>query len=126
MKIATMEFVSFPVVTYKISVHTGEKWGSGTDADVFINISGDTGDTGDRPLAKSLNNKNKFENGNVSVFLYHLIVVLNFSISWFLVHGSSITFENEITFWKKKLTQLFMGQHIEAKIKWLSFRRQQF
>ena len=53
---------------YQVAVHTGKKRGAGTDADVFLCIYGEQGDTGDRPLLKSRTNKNKFENGNVSIF----------------------------------------------------------
>lgn len=44
---------------------TGTMWGAGTDANVYINIYGETGDTGERRLRKS-NNLNKFEKGQVS------------------------------------------------------------
>jgi hypothetical protein len=54
------------VVQYSVLVYTGDKMGAGTDADVFINIFGKQGDTGNRPLDKSKNNKNKFEKGKVS------------------------------------------------------------
>ena len=52
---------------YVVSVYTGNKHGAGTDANVFINLFGEQGDTGDRPLKQSKNNKNKFERGKVSV-----------------------------------------------------------
>lgn len=39
---------------------------AGTDANVFLTIYGDLGDTGERKLAKSENKKNKFERGEVS------------------------------------------------------------
>ncbi len=54
------------MVQYRAEVHTGKKSGAGTDANVFLNIFGDQGDTGDRPLKKSKNNRNKFEKGSVS------------------------------------------------------------
>ncbi|XP_068166911.1 lipoxygenase homology domain-containing protein 1 [Antennarius striatus] len=53
---------------YKVSVRTGDMYGAGTDANVFLNIFGDLGDTGERKLAKSENNKNKFERGEVDKF----------------------------------------------------------
>lgn len=53
------------VHTYKVSVRTGDMYGAGTDANVFLAIYGDLGDTGERKLAKSENNKNKFERGEV-------------------------------------------------------------
>lgn len=49
-------------------------WGAGTDANIYINIYGENGDTGERPLKKS-NNLNKFENGQVSKTLLSLWVL---------------------------------------------------
>lgn len=46
-------------------MRTGDMYGAGTDANVFLTIYGDLGDTGERKLAKSDNNKNKFERGQV-------------------------------------------------------------
>ncbi|XP_012725509.2 lipoxygenase homology domain-containing protein 1 isoform X1 [Fundulus heteroclitus] len=54
--------------TYKVSVRTGDMYGAGTDANVFLTIYGDLGDTGERKLAKSENNKNKFDRGEVDRF----------------------------------------------------------
>ncbi|KAG7237555.1 hypothetical protein INR49_032172, partial [Caranx melampygus] len=54
--------------TYKVSVRTGDMYGAGTDANVFLTIYGDLGDTGERKLNKSENNKNKFERGEVDKF----------------------------------------------------------
>lgn len=48
-----------------MSVRTGDMFGAGTDASVFLTVYGDLGDTGERKLAKSENNKNKFERGQV-------------------------------------------------------------
>lgn len=55
--------------TYKVSVMTGDVNGSGTDANVFLTIYGDLGDTGERKLSKSETNKNKFERGSVRKLL---------------------------------------------------------
>uniref|UniRef100_A0A3Q1CF52 Lipoxygenase homology PLAT domains 1b n=1 Tax=Amphiprion ocellaris TaxID=80972 RepID=A0A3Q1CF52_AMPOC len=54
--------------TYTVSVRTGDMYRAGTDANVFLTIYGDLGDTGERKLAKSENNKNKFERGEVDKF----------------------------------------------------------
>ncbi|KAM4578886.1 lipoxygenase homology domain-containing protein 1 [Fundulus diaphanus] len=54
--------------TYKVSVRTGDMFGAGTDANVFLTIYGDLGDTGERKLVKSENNKNKFDRGEVDRF----------------------------------------------------------
>jgi len=40
-------------------------WGAATDADVYVNIYGEIGDTGERRLRKA-NNLNKYEKGHVS------------------------------------------------------------
>jgi len=53
------------VIKYAVKVYTGKKSGAGTDADVFLNIFGSQGDTGERFLTRSSTNKNKFEKGNV-------------------------------------------------------------
>ena len=46
---------------------TGDVKGAGTDANVFITIYGEYGDTGERQLSKSETHSNKFERRNVSV-----------------------------------------------------------
>uniref|UniRef100_A0A3P8UHJ0 Lipoxygenase homology PLAT domains 1 n=1 Tax=Cynoglossus semilaevis TaxID=244447 RepID=A0A3P8UHJ0_CYNSE len=53
--------------SYEVHVFTGNMWGAGTDANVYVNIYGETGDTGERRLRKS-NNLNKFEKGQVDIF----------------------------------------------------------
>lgn len=52
------------VHTYTVTVTTGDVYGAGTDANVFITLCGDMGDTGERKLSKS-ENSNKFERGSV-------------------------------------------------------------
>ncbi|XP_062409544.1 lipoxygenase homology domain-containing protein 1-like [Sardina pilchardus] len=54
--------------TYKVVVRTGDMYGAGTDASVFITIYGDLGDTGERQLSTSATNSNKFERGAVDEF----------------------------------------------------------
>ena len=61
-----VRYCVFPVLQYHVSVHTGSRRGAGTDANVFLNIFGEQGDTGERPLKQSKTNRNKFEKGNVS------------------------------------------------------------
>uniref|UniRef100_A0A8C4ZN74 Lipoxygenase homology PLAT domains 1 n=1 Tax=Gadus morhua TaxID=8049 RepID=A0A8C4ZN74_GADMO len=51
-----------------ISVTTGDVYGAGTDANVFLTMYGDLGDTGERKLSKSETNTNKFERGSVDTF----------------------------------------------------------
>lgn len=50
--------------SYSVKVHTGDVRGAGTDANVFINLYGENGDTGERQLKQS-ENINKFERGQV-------------------------------------------------------------
>ena len=49
---------------YVVQVFTGSKSMAGTDANVYINVFGERGDTGIRALTKS-QNINKFEKGKV-------------------------------------------------------------
>lgn len=50
---------------YKIAVRTGDVRGAGTDANVFAQIFGENGDTGERKLEASGNN---FERGHTDTF----------------------------------------------------------
>lgn len=56
------------VVTYEVYVVTGNKLGSSTNSDVIINIFGENGSTGDRPLIKSKSSKVPFQRNQVDVF----------------------------------------------------------
>ena len=53
---------------YKLHVFTGDVKGAGTDANVFVTIYGEYGDSGERQLLKSETHSNKFERGNVSTY----------------------------------------------------------
>ncbi|XP_059150632.1 lipoxygenase homology domain-containing protein 1-like isoform X2 [Physella acuta] len=57
-----------PLVSYIVQVYTGNKSFAGTDANVYINIFGELGDTGNRPLKYSKTSKNKFEKGKMDEF----------------------------------------------------------
>ena len=48
-----------------MNVYTGNEKGAGTDANVFLTIFGDRGDTGERKLHKSETHRDKFEKGQV-------------------------------------------------------------
>ena len=48
-----------------VNVITGDVSGAGTDANVFLTIYGDKGDTGERKLHKSETHRDKFERGQV-------------------------------------------------------------
>ena len=47
---------SLPIVDYKVTVITGDRFGAGTDANVFITLFGDNGDSGAVNLDSSGNN----------------------------------------------------------------------
>ena len=55
--------------TYTVEVFTGDIKGGGTDANVFISIFGDKGDSGERALRNSETNRDKFERNKVSLVL---------------------------------------------------------
>lgn len=82
-------------------MRTGDTYGAGTDANVFLIIYGDLGDTGERKLAKSENNKNKFERGEVAekglltkiiagVYTYQNVTFCFFGFFFFLLLGGQI------------------------------------
>ena len=61
-------FNLFSAKKYTVKVYTGDVKGAGTDANVFINIFGSTGNTGERKLLKSETHTDKFERGQVDIF----------------------------------------------------------
>lgn len=58
------------VKKYYVEVDTGESIGSGTDANVYLTLFGDQGDSGKRVLKNSLEGGDKFESGKVNYVLY--------------------------------------------------------
>lgn len=59
---------------YQVHVFTGDVSGAGTDSNVWINISGEHGDTGDRQLKES-QNRNKFERNQVNIATTGSIII---------------------------------------------------
>lgn len=55
-----------PVARYRVTVCTGELEGAGTNANVYLCLFGDAGDTGERLLFNCRNNTDMFQKGNVS------------------------------------------------------------
>lgn len=55
----------FSVAMYKVHVVTGDLWNAGTEADVYIAIYGEKGDTGCRQLHRSMKSQ-KHMKGQVS------------------------------------------------------------
>ena len=55
------------VFKYLVETHTAYMPGSGTDANVYIELYGERGDTGRRKLLHSHNEGDKFETGKVEL-----------------------------------------------------------
>ena len=58
----------FLVKQYVVEVYTGNKFGCGTNANVFCTVYGDKGDTGERQLSHSETHMDKFEKGQMDKF----------------------------------------------------------
>uniref|UniRef100_A0A8C3MZD2 Oxygen-regulated protein 1 n=1 Tax=Geospiza parvula TaxID=87175 RepID=A0A8C3MZD2_GEOPR len=56
-----------PVTVYKVHVTTGDLWNAGTEADVYISVYGERGDTGSRQLLRSHKSR-KFLKGQTDIF----------------------------------------------------------
>ncbi|XP_052559122.1 lipoxygenase homology domain-containing protein 1-like isoform X2 [Tympanuchus pallidicinctus] len=61
-----------PVTVYEVHVTTGDLWNAGTEADVYISIYGEKGDTGSRQLVRSQKPK-KFLKGQTDIFLVEAV-----------------------------------------------------
>lgn len=59
-------FLCFTDQKYRVHVFTGDVFSAGTDANVYITLYGDNGDSGERKLIKSEKYTDKFERGHVS------------------------------------------------------------
>ncbi|OON21989.1 PLAT/LH2 domain protein [Opisthorchis viverrini] len=57
---------------YEIHVITGDEQNAGTDANVYLTLYGENGDSGERKLAESQIHRNKFEAGNTDIFHWDL------------------------------------------------------
>ena len=68
-------FCFFVVHNYKIHVFTGNVKHGGTDANVFLTLYGENGDSGERQLSKSETHTDKFERGQVGVHKRRLLLL---------------------------------------------------
>lgn len=57
-----------PDQKYRVHVFTGDIFNAGTDANVYITLYGENGDSGERKLMKSEKYSDKFERGHVRYF----------------------------------------------------------
>ena len=73
---------------------TGDLSGSGTDANVFIIMFGEYGDSGEIALKNSETYKDKFERGHTDVFILKDILSLGKMLTFFLntAHPSRLRF----------------------------------
>ena len=65
--------VLFSATSYDVSLKTGDIRGAGTDANVFVQIYGEQGDTGKLQLRTAENTKNKFERGRTDQFVLEAV-----------------------------------------------------
>ena len=63
--------------TYTIRVHTGDVKGAGTDANVYLYLYGEQGDSGRLELRKSETYRNPFERNRIDVFTRELMDIGN-------------------------------------------------
>lgn len=62
--------------SYKVNVKTGDVIGAGTDANVFMIIFGENGDSGELALKNSETYKDKFERDHTDVFTFKNLLSL--------------------------------------------------
>lgn len=72
-------FFYISVVVYEIYMHTGRKPGAETESNVFINLIGTRGDSGNRRLHRSKNNDVKFRCGQVMKISLRISIHYQFS-----------------------------------------------
>lgn len=73
-------------------MYTGDVSGAGTDANVFMTLFGEKGDSGERKLHKSDTYKDKFERGHVRLLFviqfqaeYFFAIVLTMLVNWITI-----------------------------------------
>ena len=75
----------FAATPYTIRVFTGDVRGSGTNANVFLTLYGENGDSGERKLSKSETHVDKFERNQACLhpryeFSHHLQFAIFFEL----------------------------------------------
>lgn len=63
------------MTTYHVYVHTGDKLGAGTDANVSMTLYGEQDDTGTVLLKSSKTNRNKFERNQMDEFVIEAVEI---------------------------------------------------
>lgn len=83
-----MCFPALAAVKYEIVVYTGDKFGAGTNANVFITLYGENGNTGKRALTQSMRDlferkqvdKFTIEAVDLGIIFYHHVQVTVFEL----------------------------------------------
>ena len=75
-----------------MTVFTGDVFGAGTDANVFVNVTGEYGDTGERQLDKS-SHINKFERNQVTPTTFLALILT--------ANGRCCCFQNSLVRYSK-------------------------
>lgn len=65
-----VEIIDDTSSTYTLTVKTSNKWGAGTDANIYCELIGATGTSPPFHLKESLTHKNKFERNSEDVFQF--------------------------------------------------------
>ncbi|CAH1776005.1 unnamed protein product [Owenia fusiformis] len=72
---ATTRMQTLPVLHYVVCIQTGKLPKASTDANVYINIIGENGDTGKRHLLSSLTSETKWQQGQADVFIVEAVAL---------------------------------------------------
>ena len=89
-----------PLVDYKVKVITGDRWGAGTDANVYITVYGNKGDSGKRLLSNTGNCFERKQEDNFGFSAVDLGEIQKIRIG--------IIKKKNIKFHKKKNTYIFI------------------
>lgn len=73
-----------------MSVKTGDVRGAGTDANVFVQIYGEKGDTGKLQLRSAENTKNKFERGRTDQFVLEAVDIGKVGLQFIELHVQAV------------------------------------
>jgi len=80
-------FICVSATSYHARVKTGDVRGAGTDANVYIMIFGETGDTGKLQLRQADNTKDKWERGRTDMFTLEAMDIGKVSTVTRITHG---------------------------------------
>ena len=90
-----MPFFS-PVHDYCVEVYTGDKFGAGTDANVYLEVCGDRGDTGQRHLHGTRTDGKMFERKMVRLGFFCDFYYYNYTCLGYLLKKSYACYLLEI------------------------------